>query len=63
MSDAGLITGIGFFTGTLCAPDLLKPYFMTEPALLPRPQLRRMLRKARRALTPSQQRQAARGLY
>ncbi|PWK43167.1 5-formyltetrahydrofolate cyclo-ligase [Pseudomonas sp. OV226] len=36
---------------------------MTEPALLPRPQLRRMLRKARRALTPSQQRQAARGLY
>ena len=36
---------------------------MTEPALLPRPQLRRMLRKARRALTPSQQRGAARGLY
>ncbi|RON28290.1 MULTISPECIES: 5-formyltetrahydrofolate cyclo-ligase [Pseudomonas] len=36
---------------------------MTEPALLPRPQLRRMLRKARRALTPSQQRDAARGLY
>ncbi|MCE6977462.1 5-formyltetrahydrofolate cyclo-ligase [Pseudomonas frederiksbergensis] len=36
---------------------------MTEPALLPRPQLRRMLRKARRALTPSQQREAARGLY
>ena len=36
---------------------------MTEPALLPRPQLRRILRKARRALTPSQQRQAARGLY
>ena len=36
---------------------------MTEPALLPRPQLRRMLRKARRALTTSQQRQAARGLY
>ena len=36
---------------------------MTEPALLPRPQLRRMLRKARRALTPRQQRQAARGLY
>jgi 5-formyltetrahydrofolate cyclo-ligase len=36
---------------------------MTEPALLPRPQLRRMLRKARRALTPTQQRQAARGLY
>ncbi|WP_454836436.1 5-formyltetrahydrofolate cyclo-ligase [Pseudomonas lini] len=36
---------------------------MTEPALLPRPQLRRMLRKARRALTPCQQREAARGLY
>ena len=36
---------------------------MNEPALLPRPQLRRMLRKARRALTASQQRQAARGLY
>ncbi|MGE8151816.1 5-formyltetrahydrofolate cyclo-ligase [Pseudomonas vancouverensis] len=36
---------------------------MNEPALLPRPQLRRMLRKARRALTPSEQRQAARGLY
>ena len=36
---------------------------MTEPALLPRPQLRRMLRKARRALTPRQQREAARGLY
>lgn len=36
---------------------------MTEPALLPRPQLRRMLRKARRALTSSQQRQASRGLY
>ena len=36
---------------------------MTEPALLPRPQLRRLLRQARRALTPTQQRQAARGLY
>ncbi|MGF0240341.1 5-formyltetrahydrofolate cyclo-ligase [Rhodococcus sp. IEGM1300] len=36
---------------------------MTEPALLSRPQLRRMLRKARRALTPSQQRHAALGLY
>ncbi|WP_330212504.1 5-formyltetrahydrofolate cyclo-ligase [Pseudomonas sp. Z18(2022)] len=36
---------------------------MTEPALLSRPQLRRMLRKARRALTPSEQRQAALGLY
>jgi 5-formyltetrahydrofolate cyclo-ligase len=36
---------------------------MTEPALLTRPQLRRLLRKARRALTPAQQRQAALGLY
>ncbi|MBC3346148.1 5-formyltetrahydrofolate cyclo-ligase [Pseudomonas sp. SWRI196] len=36
---------------------------MTEPALLPRPQLRRLLRQARRALTPAQQREAARGLY
>ena len=36
---------------------------MTEPALLPRPQLRRLLRKARRALTPGEQRQAAKGLF
>lgn len=36
---------------------------MTEPALLPRPQLRRLLRQARRALTPAQQRQAAHGLF
>ena len=36
---------------------------MTEPAPLSRPQLRRMLRKARRALTPSERRQAANGLY
>lgn len=36
---------------------------MTEPAPLSRPQLRRMLRKARRALTPSEQCQAALGLY
>lgn len=36
---------------------------MTEPALLPRPQLRHLLRQARRALTPAQQREAARGLY
>ncbi|MDY0836418.1 MULTISPECIES: 5-formyltetrahydrofolate cyclo-ligase [unclassified Pseudomonas] len=36
---------------------------MTEPAPLSRPQLRRMLRTARRALTPSEQRQAALGLY
>ena len=36
---------------------------MNEPAPLSRPHLRRMLRKARRALTPSEQRQAALGLY
>ena len=36
---------------------------MNEPAPLSRPQLRRMLRKARQALTPCQQREAARGLY
>ena len=36
---------------------------MTEPAPLSRPQLRRMLRNARRALTPSEQRKAAQGLY
>ncbi|WP_260957296.1 5-formyltetrahydrofolate cyclo-ligase [Pseudomonas citri] len=36
---------------------------MSDPALLPRPQLRRLLRQARRALTPAQQRDAARGLY
>ena len=36
---------------------------MTEPAPLSRPQLRRMLRNARRALTPSEQRRAAIGLY
>lgn len=36
---------------------------MTEPAPLSRPQLRRMLRNARRALTPREQRQAAIGLY
>ena len=36
---------------------------MTEPAPLSRPQLRRMLRKARRELTPSEQRKAALGLY
>lgn len=36
---------------------------MTEPAPLSRPQLRRMLRKARRELTPSEQRKAAQGLY
>ncbi|AZF29275.1 5-formyltetrahydrofolate cyclo-ligase [Pseudomonas sp. R2-60-08W] len=36
---------------------------MTEPAPLSRPQLRRMLRNARRALTPREQRQAACGLY
>ncbi|MBO4969892.1 MAG: 5-formyltetrahydrofolate cyclo-ligase, partial [Pseudomonas sp.] len=36
---------------------------MNEPATPARPQLRRMLRKARRALSPCEQRQAARGLY
>lgn len=36
---------------------------MNEPAPLSRPHLRRMLRKARRALTPNEQRQAAHGLY
>ncbi|AIR88699.1 5-formyltetrahydrofolate cyclo-ligase [Pseudomonas cremoricolorata] len=36
---------------------------MTDTAPLTRPQLRRLLRDARRALTPLQQRQAARGLY
>ncbi|MBJ9978013.1 5-formyltetrahydrofolate cyclo-ligase [Pseudomonas sp. S75] len=36
---------------------------MTDTAPLTRPQLRRALRNARRALTPVQQRQAARGLY
>ncbi|MCJ8205000.1 5-formyltetrahydrofolate cyclo-ligase [Pseudomonas sp. RGM2987] len=36
---------------------------MTEPAPLSRPQLRRLLRQARRALTPAQQKQAAYGLY
>lgn len=36
---------------------------MTETAPLSRPQLRRLLRKARRALTPNEQRQAAQGLY
>lgn len=36
---------------------------MNEPAPLSRPHLRRMLRKARRALTPREQRQAAHGLY
>lgn len=36
---------------------------MTSPAPLSRQQLRTQLRKARRALNPSQQRQAANGLY
>lgn len=40
-----------------------EPNTMTEPAPPSRPQLRRMLRKARRALTPSEQRKAALGLY
>jgi len=36
---------------------------MTETAPLTRPQLRRLLRTARRALTPAQQLKASRGLY
>ena len=40
-----------------------EPKTMTEPAPPSRPHLRRMLRKARRALTPSEQRRAALGLY
>lgn len=36
---------------------------MLDPALLSRTQLRRQLRQARRALTPAQQRRAARALY
>ncbi|GLX89952.1 5-formyltetrahydrofolate cyclo-ligase [Pseudomonas fragi] len=36
---------------------------MTEPAPLTRPQLRRLLRNARRELSPCAQRLAARGLY
>jgi len=40
-----------------------EPKIMTEPAPLSRPHLRRMLRKARRALTPSEQRLAAQGVY
>ncbi|WP_439863751.1 5-formyltetrahydrofolate cyclo-ligase [Pseudomonas antarctica] len=36
---------------------------MTEPAPLSRPHLRRMLRKARRELSPSEQRKAAQGLF
>jgi len=36
---------------------------MTDTAPLTRPQLRRLLRDARRALSPAQQRQAAVGLY
>lgn len=47
----------------LVQSTLEQPKTMTEPAPLSRPQLRRQLRKARRALTGSQQRQAARGLY
>lgn len=36
---------------------------MTDTALLTRPQLRRLLRDARRALTPAEQRRAAQNLY
>jgi len=52
-----------FYAQALAVARTAEAKSMTEPALLPRPQLRRMLRKARRALTPSQQRRAARGLY
>lgn len=54
-------TAIGFFMRTFLHPSC-RSRTMTEPALLPRPQLRRLLRKARRALTKSEQRQAAKGL-
>jgi 5-formyltetrahydrofolate cyclo-ligase len=37
--------------------------FLTDPASLSRPQLRRQLRKARRSLSRAEQRAAARGLY
>lgn len=36
---------------------------LTDPSTLPRPQLRRLLRKARRSLNPAEQRRAAQGLY
>ncbi|WP_414704277.1 5-formyltetrahydrofolate cyclo-ligase [Pseudomonas sp. UBA1879] len=36
---------------------------LNDSANLSRPQLRRLLRKARRSLTPAEQRQAAQGLY
>jgi 5-formyltetrahydrofolate cyclo-ligase len=36
---------------------------LNDSANLSRPQLRRLLRKARRSLTPTEQRQAAQGLY
>jgi 5-formyltetrahydrofolate cyclo-ligase len=53
-----------FYEGNNLVPSTLEqPMTMTEPAPLSRPQLRRMLRKARRALSNSEQRQAARGLY
>jgi 5-formyltetrahydrofolate cyclo-ligase len=53
-----------FYEDTNLVPSTLEqPMTMTEPAPLSRPQLRRMLRKARRALSNSEQRQAARGLY
>jgi 5-formyltetrahydrofolate cyclo-ligase len=53
-----------FYDHALLAYSTLEqPKTMTEPAPLSRPQLRRQLRKARRALTGSQQQQAARGLY
>ncbi|WP_268798998.1 5-formyltetrahydrofolate cyclo-ligase [Pseudomonas huanghezhanensis] len=36
---------------------------LTDPSSLSRPHLRRLLRKARRSLSPAQQRAAARGVY
>ena len=53
---------IGFFMRTFSSSSC-RSRTMTEPALLPRPQLRRLLRKARRSQTRSEQRQAAEGLY
>lgn len=54
--------GIGFFMRAFSSLSC-RSRTMTELSLLPRPQLRRLLRKARRSLTPSQQRLAAEGLY
>lgn len=62
-----VVSGAGISGHGVCgypvATTIAEASIMTEPALLPRPQLRRLLRQARRALTPAQQREAARGLY